>query len=292
MKGMILAAGFGTRLRPLTYVMPKPMVPLCGKPLIAYAVDSFLQAGIDDIVVNLHHLPEQIETYLSDTYRGRATFFFSREEGEILGTGGGIRRVREQLESQDYFFLVNADTLQFPRYDALRDAMLSRNALAALTLRHPPEHDKFTAVPFRDGLVQGFGKGEGEPLMFAGSHCISSRIFRYIPNREFSGIVEHAYQPALDRGDEVIAGVVDDGPWFDIGKPTRYLEAARGLCGEESSVWAGASVSPEVSLERCIVAGGVTLERGAYRDCVILRDDPAIPRDEYERADGNVIARF
>ncbi|HEX2833533.1 MAG TPA: nucleotidyltransferase family protein [Thermoanaerobaculia bacterium] len=292
MKGMILAAGFGTRLRPLTYTMPKPMVPLCGKPLIAYAVDSFLDAGIDDIVVNLHHLPEQIERFLSDTYRHRATFFFSREEGEILGTGGGLRRVRAHLEREEFFFVVNADTVQFPRYDALRDALLARNALAALTLRHPPAHDKFTAVPFRDGLVTGFGKGEGEPLMFAGSHCISSRIFRYIPDREFSGIVEHAYQPVLDRGEEVIAGVLDDGPWFDIGKPSRYLEAARGLCGEESSVWEGAFVAPSVKLERCIVAGGVQLEQGDYRDCVIMKDDPAIPREEYERVEGNVIARI
>jgi NDP-sugar pyrophosphorylase family protein len=292
MKGMILAAGFGTRLRPLTYTMPKPMVPLCGKPLIGYAVDSFLRAGIDEIVVNLHHLPEQIERYLGDTYRDRATFFFSREEGQILGTGGGLRRVREQFEREEFFFLVNADTVQFPRYDALRDVLLARNALAALTLRHPPVHDKFTAVPFRDGLVQGFGNGEGEPLLFAGSHCLSSRIFRYLPDRDFSGIVEHAYQPALDRGEEVIAGVIDDGPWFDIGKPSRYLEAAQGLCGESSSVWAGAFVAPAVSLERCIVASGVRLEHGEYRDCVIMKDDPAIPRDEYERIDGNVIARF
>src|SRR5690349_20276676 len=101
MKGMILAAGFGTRLRPLTYAMPKPMVPLCGKPLIGWAVDNFLKAGIDDIVVNLHHLPEQIERYLTDAYGRRATFFFSREEDEILGTGGGLRRVRTQLENED-----------------------------------------------------------------------------------------------------------------------------------------------------------------------------------------------
>ncbi|HEX7831887.1 MAG TPA: sugar phosphate nucleotidyltransferase [Thermoanaerobaculia bacterium] len=292
MKGMILAAGFGTRLRPLTYTMPKPMVPLCGKPLIGYAVESFLKAGIDDIVVNLHHLPEQIERYLSDTYGDRAKFFFSREEGEILGTGGGLRRVREQFEREEFFFVVNADTVQFPRYGALRDALLAHNALAALTLRHPPAHDKFTAVPLLDGLVTGFGKGEGEPLMFAGSHAISSKIFRYLPDRDFSGIVEHAYQPALDNGSEVIAGIVDDGPWFDIGKPSRYLEATRGLCNEESSIWDDVVIAPGVTVEHCIIASGVRLNEGAYRNAVIMRDDPAIPRDEYERVDGNVIFNF
>jgi mannose-1-phosphate guanylyltransferase len=292
MKGMILAAGFGTRLRPLTYTMPKPLVPLCGKPLIGWAVESFLNAGIDDIVVNLHHLPEQIERYLSETYGNRATFFFSREEGEILGTGGGLRRVREQFEREEFFFVVNADTVQFPRYDALRDAMLARNALAALTLRHPPAHDKFTAVPLLDGLITGFGKGEGEPLMFAGSHAISSKIFRYLPDRDFSGIVEHAYQPAIDSGSEVIAGIVDDGPWFDIGKPSRYLEATHGLCGKDSAIADDVIIAPGVTVERCIIASGVRLNHGEYRDAVIMRDDPAIPRDEYERIDGNVISRF
>jgi NDP-sugar pyrophosphorylase family protein len=305
MKGMILAAGFGTRLRPLTYTMPKPMVPLCGKPLIGWAVHSFLKAGIDDIIVNLHHLPEDIERYLVDTFGDLATFFFSREEDEILGTGGGLRRVRAQLEREDVFFLVNADTVQFPRYDALRAALLQHNALAALTLRHPPEHDKFTPVPYLDGLVTGFGRGEGEPLMFAGSHAIHARIFDLLPDREFSGIVEHTYQPALDAGAEVIAGVIDDGPWFDIGKPQRYLEATRALCpnyvGErsvvegtviDSAIWSDVFVAAGVRLERCIVGHGVRLEHGEYHDTVIMRDDPAIPADQYERADGNVIAKF
>lgn len=305
MKGMILAAGFGTRLRPLTYTMPKPMVPLCGRPLIGWAVESFLKSGIDDIVVNVHHLPEQIERYLVDTYGHRATFFFSREEGEILGTGGGLRRVRARLEDEEMFFLVNADTVQFPRYDALRDALFARDALAALTLRHPPEHDAFTPVYFENGLVTGFGKGSGEPLIFAGSHAIRPRIFRYLPDREFSGIVGHVYQPVLDAASESIAGVIDDGPWFDIGTPRRYLEATRALCANsvgarsviegdvrDSAVWDDCFIASGVTLERCIVAHGVRLDRGHYRDAVILRDDPAIPAGEYERADGNVIAHF
>jgi len=290
MKGMILAAGFGTRLRPLTFTMPKPMVPLCGRPLIGWAVESFLKAGIDDIVVNLHHLPEQIESYLADTYGNRATFFFSREE-EILGTGGGIRRVREQLEREEMFFLVNADTIQFPRYDELRKALFERDALAALTLRHPPSHDKFTPVYFDNGLVTGFNKGTGEPLMFAGSHAVSTRIFKLLPDRDFSGIVEHTYQPALDAKTEVIAGVVDDGPWFDIGKPSRYLEAAHALCGETSSVWDRAAIGENATITNCIVGFDVQLNHGHYENAVIVRDDDRIPAD-YERIDGLVISRF
>ncbi len=260
MKGMILAAGFGTRLRPMTWMLPKPVVPVCNRPLIAYAVDSFLRAGIDEIIVNLHHLPEPIERFLRDEYAGRCTFAFSRET-EILGTGGAIRRVRPLLEREREFFLANGDTIQFPHYHDLLAARRTSDALAALTLRHPPQGDVFTAVYFErnlglrghevarsreeqsprnlatsqprdraeDGRITGFGNGTGEALMFSGSHCISTRIFRDLPDREFSGIVEDVYRPLLESGRETLAAIVENGLWFDIGKPQRYLAASRDL---------------------------------------------------------------
>lgn len=228
MKGFILAAGYGTRLRPITYTMPKPMVPLCNRPLIAWAVESFLAAGVRDLIVNLHHLPESLQQFLREEYAGRAEFHFSIEN-EILGTGGGIRRVRPQLAGEEEFLLVNGDTVQFPQWDALRAARRAKNALAALTLRHPPEGDRFTPVYFDDGLVTGFGNGTGEPLMFSGSHVISTRVFDHLPDRDFSGIVEHVYIPVLAGHRERLAGIVDDGLWFDIGTPQRYLAASEAL---------------------------------------------------------------
>ena len=228
MKAMILAAGYGTRLRPVTYTIPKPIVPLCGRPLMGWAVESLLAAGIRDFVVNLHHLPELIERYLRDRYADVAHFEFSFEP-EILGTGGGVRKVRAMLQSEAEFFLVNGDTVQFPPYDALRAARNERDALAALTLRHPPEGDRFTPVYFDDGVISGFGKGTGEALMFSGTHLISRRIFDYLPDKDFSGIVDEVYQPLIDGGREKVAGVVDDGIWFDIGTPQRYMSASRTL---------------------------------------------------------------
>src|SRR6476620_6078913 len=184
MKAMILAAGYGTRLRPVTYTMPKPIVPLAGRPLMGWAVEALLAAGISDFVVNLHHLPEPIERYLRDRYAGRARFEFSFEP-EILGTGGGVRKVRPLLENDPEFFLVNGDTVQFPPYDALRAARNERDALAALTLRHPPEGDRFTPVHFDGGAITGFGKCTGEALMFSGTHLISNGIFDYLPDKDF-----------------------------------------------------------------------------------------------------------
>jgi mannose-1-phosphate guanylyltransferase len=330
-KGFILAAGFGTRLKPITYTLPKPMVPLCNRPLIGWAVDSFLAAGVRDLIVNVHHLAEPLQEYLRGEYAGRADFHFSFEE-EILGTGGGIRRVRPQLANEEEFFLVNGDTVQFPRWGALREARHAKDALAALTLRRPPEGDRFTPVYFENGLITGFGNGTGEALMFAGSHVISTRIFDVLPDRDFSGIVEHAYIPNLAQAR--LAGIVDDGLWFDIGTPQRYLAASSALleamaCGElatpdrsrvvgdsllhttasgsivrstagarsviegdvrDSIIWDDCRISRGATLERCIVAHGVTIEEGQYRDAVIVRDDARIP-EEWERLGGNVIGR-
>jgi mannose-1-phosphate guanylyltransferase len=332
MKGFILAAGFGTRLRPVTYTLPKPMVPLCNRPLIGWAVESFLAAGINDLIVNLHHLPLPMERHLRTEYAGRTSFHFSFEQ-EILGTGGGIRRIRPQLEGEQELFVVNGDTVQFPHWDDLLRARRERDSLAALTLRHPPHGDRFTAVYFDSGLVTGFGKGTGEPLMFAGSHVISTRVFDYVPDRDFSGIVEHVYQPVLDSRSETLAAVVDDGLWFDIGTPQRYVAASRALrdatvdgrvapargtrvAGDslvhesasgkarqsvvgartdiagsvaDSVVWDDCSIGAAVTLERCVVGHGVSIESGTFRDALIVRDDAAIP-EQYER-DGSLVVQ-
>jgi len=313
MKAMILAAGFGTRLQPVTHTLPKPMVPLLNRPLIAWAVESFLAAGVRELIVNLHHLPEPLERYLSDEYAGRADFFFSREE-TILGTGGGIRRVQPQLASEEEFFLVNGDTVQFPRWDALREARRALDAIAALTLRRAPENDKFTPVYLDEGRVTGFGNGTGNAMMFAGSHVISTRIFETLPDRDFSGIVEHAYVPLLASQRESLAGVVDDGLWFDIGTPQRYISASRALLEEtirgalapvpgsqvqgdsllhdtargsvtrsvvgahstiegqvrDSVIWDDCHVAAGAVVEGCIVAHGVQLDAGEYRNLLIV----------------------
>jgi NDP-sugar pyrophosphorylase family protein len=224
---MILAAGYGTRLRPVTFTMPKPMVPVCNRPLVAWIVGAFADAGVNDFVVNLHHLPDAIQRDLPRRFPD-AHFEFSFER-EILGTGGGVRKVRALLETDHDFFLANGDTIQLPPVDALRHARRERDALAALSLRHPPAGDRFTPVFLEDGRITGFGTGSGESLMFSGSTCISTRAFAAMPDKDAFGMVDELYQPLLQRG-EVVAGVVDDNPlWFDIGTPQRYAGASRAM---------------------------------------------------------------
>lgn len=305
MKAMILAAGFGTRLRPLTCTMPKPVIPVCNKPMIQYAVDHLLGFGISEIIVNVHYLPAMIENFLRDHYAG-VTFHFSRED-EILGTGGGVARVRKLLEGEEEFLLVNGDTIQFPRFDALLRARREHDALAALALRHAPPDDRFTAVWFEDGSITGFGSGRGEPLMFAGTHAISTRIFDRMPQQEVFSIVEDVYQPVI--GKERIAAVVDDDPrWFDVGTPGRYLAATRALCGDSavgarsrvdgiisaSAVWDDCRIGADVRIDGSIIASGVELHGPrTIRNTIVCRDDAAIGEHPgWVRENGLVFAPF
>lgn len=298
MRAMILAAGLGTRLRPITQTLPKPMVPLCNQPLIGWAVESLLKEGIRDLIVNLHHLPEAIESYLPAAFPD-ARFEFSFEP-EILGTGGGIRKVQKSLSRDLDFFLVNGDTVQFAPFAELRAARLSVDALAALTLRHAPDDDYFTPVWFDGRRITGFVDGTGESLIFSGSHCISSRVFAHLPHRDVSSIVDDVYRKQHD----VLTGVVDDGPWFDIGTPQRYIKAsnemldlrfggrsllddtARGRATHSAvgarsviegdvrdcAIWDDCRIGPDVTLDRCIVAHGVELTgKVRYSSSMICR---------------------
>jgi len=285
MKAMILAAGYGTRLRPLTYVVPKPMVPLLNRPLVGWAVETFLREGIRDIILNLHHLPDAIERHLNERYGHEVNFEYS-EEDEILGTGGAVRRVRKLLEADEEFFLSNGDTVQFPPYAEMLEKRRAMNAIAALNLRRAPDQDRFTPVFHEHGRVTGFGKGTGEALMFAGTHCLSPRIFDFMPAKEAFGIVDEVYQPILASGAESIAAVLDDRHWFDVGTPQRYVSASRSLLdatvrGElhvaRGSRVRGDSIVHETShvasadVSRCVV-GARSMVNGELRDTVVWED--------------------
>lgn len=299
---MILAAGYGTRLRPISYILPKPMIPLGNRPLIGWLVESLIEARVSEIVVNLHHLPQTIERYLPEHFPG-VKFHFSLEQ-KILGTAGGVRKVRTLLEREDDFFLINGDTFQLPRYEDLRRARRDRDATSALTLRRAPGGDKYTAVWEEHGTVTGIGTGRGQALMFAGSHCVSSRIFRHIPDRDVSNITGDVYQPLLVGGRETIAAVIDDNPmWFDIGTPRRYLMASHAF-GQtignsvvegqvrDTVVWDDCYIGRDVVLESCIVTHGVEIRTPMrLQNAIVCRDAGGIPRNPtYRFENGLVIA--
>ncbi|MEK6633349.1 MAG: NDP-sugar synthase [Nitrospirota bacterium] len=233
MKAMILAAGFGTRLRPLTNTIPKPLLPVAGTPLIVWNLMLLKHHGFRDVVINLHHLGPMIEQALGSGAQFGLRLLYSHEP-IILGTGGGIKQA-ERYFSNEAVLILNGDTLFDLDLAALCAFHHERKALATLVLREDPDAVKWGLVEVGadDRIVRINGKGLAEttlptrPRMFAGIHILHSRLLRDIPKEVASSIID-PYVAAIGRG-EPLLGYDLTGYWSDVGTPERYGQAERDV---------------------------------------------------------------
>lgn len=232
MQAMILAAGLGTRLRPLTDNLPKPLLPLEGRPLIEYTLLLLRRYGIMDVIINLHYQGEKIMQALGDGSRWRMKIRYS-EEPRILGTGGGIKKV-EAFLSDEPFLVINSDILVEINLDRVIELHRHKKAAATLVLREDPEVDAWGAVGVDslNRIRQLLGKPDwmGEKLskrMFAGIHVMDPRVLAYIPGQGFSSIIE-VYIEMIQKGERIVGQTVKDY-WMDIGTPERYRQAQEDL---------------------------------------------------------------
>lgn len=228
MKAMILAAGLGTRLRPLTNSIPKPLLPIAGTPLIVWNLLLLKRYGFHDVVINLHHLGPMIEQALGTGSRYGLRIIYSREP-VILGTGGGLKQAEPNFSGKPVLVL-NGDTLVDLDLDALCAFHRQRDAVATLVLRKDPEAARWGLVETdsdnRIVRITGRGKPESgptQPRMFAGIHILHPRLLRDVPKGQESSIID-AYVAAIQR-DEVVVGYDHQSYWSDIGTPERYAQA-------------------------------------------------------------------
>ena len=290
MKGFILAAGFGTRLWPLTEDRTKPAIPFLNRPLITYSVEYLARFGIRELIVNLHHQPDSIRLALGDGSRFGVGIRYSFEE-EILGTSGALDRMREALIDDD-FVVVNGKIIT--DIDLLKaiDAHRRRKAIATLVLRENTARERFSVVETdADGCIRRFAgmpepldasaaaESGSAPLMFTGIQVLSPRIFEYVPRNCFSHSTNDVYPRAIAAG-EAVYGHVASGPWFEMSTLSRYFEASlafmrqRGqsvVVGRDSVIEGGGLVENSVLWER------VTVERGAEVRLAVLADDVRVP---------------
>src|SRR5882762_1669441 len=175
MKAMILAAGYGARLWPLTADRTKPALPVLGKPLVGYVAEYLAQQGIEDAIVNLHHRPDSVRAALGDGRQFGVRLQYVHEP-VILGTSGALDNARQLLEG-DTFVVVNGKLITDLDLSAALETHRQRKALAALVLLRNPRHERFSVVETRDGLVSNFAgmpgplartEAEPRPLMFTG----------------------------------------------------------------------------------------------------------------------------
>ncbi len=219
----VLAAGFGTRLRPLTNHLPKPLVPVCGVPMLAYALALCRQHGLLDVVVNAHWKAETLQPWAGEHEGVKVTV--SVEEPDILGTGGGLKKVERELA--DVFAVVNADVLCDVDLAALVAAVPHGGAAMAL---RPGPVDRYGHVG-RDttGIVvklvdvaSATASGEIEAdTHFTGIHAMHVDALQQVP-QGFSGIVRTAYKHLVPRRE--VASIRHTGLWLDVGDPAAYLD--------------------------------------------------------------------
>lgn len=232
MKAMILAAGLGTRLRPLTNSLPKALLPIAGAPLIVWNLLLLRRQGIMEVIINLHHLGHLIEQELGDGSRLGMTLAYSRES-VVLGTGGGIKQAEPFFKGEP-FLVLNGDTLLELDLGQLLRFHHQRGGIATMVLREDPEADRWGAVEVdpqrRVVRINGRGKHEQagtDKRMFAGVHVMHPQLLREVPAGRESSIIE-AYVSEIGRGESVF-GFDMEGYWSDIGTPERYEQAKKDV---------------------------------------------------------------
>ena len=232
MRAMIFAAGLGTRLRPLSDVIPKPLAPVGPWPLVRYAVETAKAAGISSIAMNVHHLPDALPAEFGDGARLGVSIRWSREEGPILGTAGGLRPVRDFLVAEGDFAVLNGDTLiDFDLRRAIEHHRAT-GAVATMVLKDDPRVATFGAIGHADGRVWDFvGRAPvpaGAPplakALFTGVQVFSPEVFDFIAPEGEVGLGTDTY-PALLRAGKRVSCVLQQGYWNDLGTAERLFEA-------------------------------------------------------------------
>jgi NDP-sugar pyrophosphorylase family protein len=303
---MILAAGLGTRLSPITDAHPKALVPVAGVPNIVRLLVHLRESGIAEIVINTHHLAEVLQAVLGDGSAHGVAIAYSHEK-ELLGTGGAIKRALPLLGSET-FVVLNGDALFLPDLRSILAAHRKANAMATLVVRENPSEASFEPVRvdaqgrIRSVLHSGARTPNTRSTMFTGTHILERSIAEHLPD---SGcIVRTTYVKLVDAGAH-LQGYLHGGAFFDLGTPSRLLQANCAIAtgqaripgyepselgvhigrdvvlgqgcriGKGTVLCDGAVVENGVSLERCLLMPGA-IARGDLCDAILMSDGTVV----------------
>lgn len=304
---MILAAGFGTRLLPHTLLRPKPLFPLLNEPLLLLTIRRLQRFGFQHIIVNCHHLREQIVAELRDL-----AGVVVQEEKTILGTGGGMRQALSLMRDEP-ILVTNGDIYHTVDFQALYAAHCSSPDLVTLAMHDCP---RFNTVSVSGNKVVSFLRHDSESknLAFTGISVVEPKILQPIVAGRESCIIDH-YRRELDRGTQFGVFRVDNCFWTDMGTPEDYLVLHAGLLTGRIPLWqefacaaelqpllvdgkarlsghtrltewcaVGAATGHDASLARCVVWDGVHLPEGFSCEDVLISESPQ--RDAGESVGG------
>ena len=272
---LVLAAGLGTRLRPLTFCRAKAAVPIAGVPLICRHLMGLATQGVHDIVVNLHHRPDTIAAVVGDGAALGCRVRYSWEP-VVLGSAGGPRHALALLDER--FFLVNGDTLCDVDLRALLDAHLERGARVTLAVTPNPAPHRYGGVlADPHGWVTGFARAGDPraPAHFVGVQIADAAVFEPLPDGVPAVSIGGLYDALLTRPGQVAVHHVG-GRVHDVGTPSDYLATARTLGASEGhpavSLGLRSVVHPSARVERSVLWDDVTVGAGCVVTDSVLAD--------------------
>jgi mannose-1-phosphate guanylyltransferase len=293
-QALILAGGEGTRLRPLTYTTPKPVMPLAGRPFLSFMLDWANGHGVDEVILSCGFLSDGVKRVLGDIYDGMRLRYVVEEEP--LGTAGPVRLALDEDVLEERLIVLNGDVLTDIDLTAELDQHARTGARVTLALYAVDDTASYGVVPTdAEGRVEAFlEKAEGETptnRINAGAYVVEREVIESIPaGRPVS--FEREVFPRLVR--EGLYGYMAEGYWIDIGTPQRYLESTWDLLAgrvqsklpprdetgslvDESCLVSGAHVGPQSVLGRhCSVGSDSRIERSVLHDRVIVGADATV----------------
>jgi NDP-sugar pyrophosphorylase family protein len=315
-KALVLTAGLGTRLTPLTYVRAKAAVPVNGETLARRAVRWLVSQGVRDLVLNLHHMPATITASVGDGSDLGARVRYSWEQ-PLLGSAGGPRHALPLLVDSSgplggAFLIVNGDTLTDVDVAAMAATHRESGAAVTMALIPNPRPEKYGGVQVAEGRwVTGFSsRGSGQASYhFIGVQIVESRVFANLEDGVPAETVGALYPALIARERHGVAAFISDASFRDIGTPADYLATSAELASIEgdrmtsgkgtaidataavlrSAVWDDVKIGAGAEIVDSIVCDGVAIPAGArYRRCAIVVAGGRSPRDR-ERIDGDLL---
>lgn len=308
-QAFVLGAGLGTRLRPLTEDLPKPLIPIFQKPLITFALDHLIQLGVNSFVINTHHLPERFsETFASGSYRNHKIVF--QHEPVLLGTGGGIKNVEGLLQTGP-FIVYSGDLLTDFSLQPLIDEHFRKGNDVTLALR---KTGLATGIALRNGNILDIENTYGHPgeYDFANVSIWNRTIFPHLPTGQTVSFIP-ILTDWIGRGGKIGGVVLDNGKWFNISSRVEYLAVHRDILQERwkpdyvtvpewpvqtatsalvdssarlsgcYSVGARCKVGATAILEDTILWPGAEIAPGSHLRSCIVRSDRKVVGEHHDR---------
>jgi mannose-1-phosphate guanylyltransferase len=268
MKAIILAGGEGTRLRPLTYSVVKPMVPVANRPFIEHVILKLAAHGINDIVLAMGYKPDSIFSYFKDGAGEGIKLTYSLEE-KPLGTAGAVKNAGGHVE--DTFFVLNGDTFSDIDYTEMLDLHRRNKARATIALSHVDDPTRFGVVETdENGRVRAFIEKPARENVTshwinAGVYILEPSVLDCIPDNQFFMFEKGVFPPMLEKG-EAVFSYASKAYWIDVGRPSQYhqlnRDILRGICSsplyrvEDIAIGRGCEVHPSARISGPAVIGG------------------------------------